>query len=290
MIKAFLFILIVLSSCASINNAPFEEYNDAIKDNTDSLERKISNISDYSKDIYILEVSLELEEIQDIRIERNNSFEYNKERMFFDIIQDTLNKVERFNEFLLNYSGSLHALASDDLNVESSIISMRNSLESVSNDLNISNEITNRSLSAISTILNISYERKTYKLRKELIHDLAESNSQLIDRILSIYIDIIHDLEFSLYDYYSRTFFYLEDVLFYKEDFLERRAMAQELYSLNNDYYNSLQKIKTLENNFQLLKEYSGNFHEILLSKDFGESEELLDFVERNYEFYEGLN
>lgn len=289
--KIFIFLLmfIFLSSCSTIESNVFESHKDNVKSAISNLENEMKTIESLGEELYIVESSLDEQDILDIEVIRESPYEVNfSNPPFFFTIKDTISSLSNFNSFYIDYSNTLYKISSNELKTKEHAVSFNSSLKDITEELDVSDELINQSINASSSLVRLSYERFTYKTRINLLQDISKATSPLVIEIIDIYLDIIDDLEITLSDYYSRMFFHLENESYSREG-LERRELNEELLKLSYDYQNSINNLSKLKNNFEFLKEKEEILYEKIINEELG-SQDTVDFIIDNYEFYEELN
>lgn len=274
-------IILLISSCKTIPLNVFESYNNSVITSLNILEQNILFIETLGENSFSAEATIGLQEISTIRLKRTNPYVilYDEEP-FYLTIRNVLNRIKEFNDFYKNYSNALFSIASNNLNISKVITSYNYSLIGISEDLGIDNDIIENSIITSSLIFNLALDRFSYNKRLTYLKEI--SNPTLILEILEIYINIIDELEFTIYDYYSRTFFALEMMG-------NSREINEELIQLNNTYELLNKELMSLRNSFIALVDLENQLKEIITEENFNRKD-IINFVTDNYILYEELN
>jgi hypothetical protein len=290
-VKIFSIILLVIisSGCSTIDVSVFETYNDNVSSNVSFLEENMTEVSSLGQELFIIEASLNQQEILDIEYDRNSPYEISlTNEPFYLTVRNTIQSLERFNTFLISYSNALLTIASNDFNSVETIIAFDSSLKGISEELDLSDDIINYSISSISVLINNISNRLSYRARVKYLQDISIVSNDIILEMLDEYINLIDNLEAIMFDYYYRTFIAIENIMFEEEDFYKRRELSRELVELSEDYRSVLSSTYTIRNNFVRLKETQEQLNDMIMNEDFDE-QTITDFIIQNYEFYEEL-
>lgn len=285
-----IFLLVLLTSCSTINEEMFLSYDESVSLSLDNMEKQTNNIQSLGISLYSLEASLGVQNILDAELVRSDPYnvEY-RSNPFFTTITETLNSIHTFNSFYKSYSSILLSVASNDMGLSKSVATYNSSLKSITEDLEISNDIVNASIDTTSLISNAIFERVTYNTRIAHLQEISKNSTELIINILDIYLDIMNDLEFTMNDYYSRYYFHLENLMALGQDSFIKRDISNELIELTINHKENMNDLLKLKNSLESLKELEIELHQRIMNEDLGENEDLQDFVIRNYELYEEL-
>lgn len=288
MIKIVL-IALFLVGCSTINPSIFEEYDKHFSSTLSNLEKATNDIYFFGEELFVLEVTTGVTDITDIEYFRASPYEVDMlNPPFYFIIKDARNTLRTTNSFLRSYSNVLHYIASSDLNIPQAVSVFHSSAIGVTEELNIDSDITEYSILSVSLIARNISERLSYRQRVNALQQVSEASSELVIEILKNTLDMLDTLELISYDYYSRIFFDLENELYNREDFFERRKLSREILQLNNTYENLLITLSSLQRNLNLLIETEKDIYNIIKNEKF-DNETAIDFILTNYEFYEEL-
>ena len=259
-----LFIILLISNCASLDQSKFSSYKNDVSSFSKDFSYKLEKSFHLGERVFIKEVSFEFEEILSIEINRNEPFSYEaSNKPFYYILKDTQKKVNTINSFLTSYSEGLYNIANSNIAevAEEEIKNIQSSTQDVLDNLNLSNVLVEEGLDATSKALSFIYERVSIRQRKEMISEISQAYYPIVKETLLIYFSIIEDLEFTLYDYYSRGFFILENIYSNKEDYLEREELAERILQHRKEYLEVFDNIQRLKNKLNDLIKFNEDFH-----------------------------
>lgn len=282
-------LVFVFISCSTIDTSVFEVYDNNISFNVLSLEETTENIFFLGKELFANEVASEVSEILDTEIIRVSPYETNlSSPPFYNILVEVKDALMKTNSFLRNYSKSLFYIASNDFQTPESISVLNSSLSGITEELEIDNDITEYSIFSLSLITRNISERLSYRQRVRYLQEISQASHETVIQILEENLNLINNLEFIAYDYYSRIFFILENELYNTEDFFKRRELAREILELNNHYEDFIFSLIKLQNDINLLISAEKDIHNIIMNENFDDNT-IADFMMINYNFYEEL-
>lgn len=242
--RIILFLLILLTSCQTINTTNYEQLESAtstlkknsttLLDNLESLEREnyVDAVYNDEKDIYEIKYN----------IENENS------EIFLDQVFEYREQLDKINNLLLSYSSILLAIATEDI---SKI--QENTMEFISGVRSIEGkpEFNNDQLSVLENLLN-EIER-AYRL--EALERIVDSNQSLIEEFSSIaleYIEQLKELTFLIYD--KRFADVYEDYLVEKE-----KDKLRYLLDLNDEYRENVNYLENIKSIYEQLPAFHQN-------------------------------
>lgn len=267
MIKTFFIIILLITGCASIDTSKISSYNNDVSSFSQDFSDKLEKSFYLGEEVFIKEAAFDFEDILSIEIIREKSFYYETyNKPFYYILKDTQNKVNTINSFLTSYSEGLYKIA--DSNVvevaEEEINNIKESTENILEDLDISHSLIEEGLNITPEVFSFIYERVSVRQRKEMIQEISKAYYPIVQEVLIIYSSIIEDLEFTLYDYYSRGFFILENVYSNKDGYSKREEIAQRIMNHRHEYLEVFENINRLHNKLKILIELNEEFHEVI--------------------------
>ena len=307
-------LIIALSSCASTRHHNFVSFENSLLQIESSSKKILSKNTDWEKEIIIEKVVSQQLKISDFELKRIKKYEvdFGKHQTLYQNLKSAKNTLNKLNQSTLEYA-LLLTMISSGTSYEAE--HLKDLASSISGQINSTSRIIQNAINNGNTSNNSQIEKREKVVTASTLGTLALSDTRLrikkkknLKKILKSEqehietygknaVELINIIEETLYHSYAKRFFLLEEALHSipvkdKKRMEKRREIVEATLSLNEQYLDLLETLKTLKKSYELLPQSHLALYHSLSKKGANKSaiKELVSYASHLFHIYSEIS